>query len=110
MLSIKKGIFDIIWIINIVQVAAGEYYTVGLKKNGTLIAMGYNGVNQCDVSSWTDIIKVTAGDSHTVGLKKDGTVIAVGYNNDGRCNVSNWADISQIALGWDYTEIGRAHV
>ena len=30
-------------------VAAGIFHTVGLKANGTVVAMGYNGEGQCDV-------------------------------------------------------------
>ena len=40
---------------DIVAVAAGRDYTVGLKADGTVIAVGENKVGQCDVSGWTDI-------------------------------------------------------
>jgi alpha-tubulin suppressor-like RCC1 family protein len=66
---------------------------VGLKSDGTVVAVGQRGYGQCDVSSWTDIVAIAAGYNHTVGLKSDGTVVAVGDNDDGQCNVSNWAGI-----------------
>jgi hypothetical protein len=62
----------------IIQVAEGERYTVGLKSDGTVVAVGYNGFGQCDVGNWTDITQVAAGEYHTVGLKSDGTVVAAG--------------------------------
>ena len=65
------------------MVAAGNYHTVGLKSDGTVVAVGMNGDGQCDVGNWTDIIQVAAGDDHTVGLKSDGTVVAVGDNTTG---------------------------
>ena len=68
-------------------------HTVGLKSDGTVVAVGYNEDGQCNVSDWRDIVAVSAGSGCTVGLKSDGTVVAVGYNEDGRCNVSNWRDI-----------------
>jgi len=63
---------------DITKVAAGWRHTVGLKSDGTLVAVGDNGYGQCNVGGWTDIIQVAAGDYHTVGLKSDGTVVAAG--------------------------------
>ena len=60
---------------------------MGLKKDGTVVAVGANSNAQCDVSDWNDIISVSTGSSHTVGLKKDGTVVVVGDNDYGECEV-----------------------
>ena len=87
----------------IVAVAAGWAHTVGLRANGTVVAVGYNEYGQCDVSDWTDIVAVAAGSHHTVGLKADGTVIAVGENEDGQCDVSGWRDIVAVAAEGFYT-------
>ncbi len=84
-------------------ISAGYFYTVGLKSDGTVVAVGYNDGGQCDVSSWEDIIAISAGAVHTVGLKSDGTVVAVGYNDNGQCNVSGWKDIIAISAGRNYT-------
>ena len=88
------------------EIDAGRYfegYTVGLKKNGTVAAVGNNSYGQCDVSNWTDIVQVAAGYGHTVGLKKNGTVVAVGDDSYGQCDVGNWTDIVQVAAGGSYT-------
>ena len=80
-------------------VAAGSFHTVGLKRDGTVVAVGSNMdynfeyTGQCDVSEWRDIVAVTAGSYHTVGLKRDGTVVAVGHNSYDQCDVSDWTDI-----------------
>jgi hypothetical protein len=84
-------------------IAAGAYHTVGLKEDGTAVAVGYNGDGELDVSSWTNIKAVTAGAYHTVGLKEDGTVVAVGDNSDGELNVSSWTNIKAMAAGWGHT-------
>jgi alpha-tubulin suppressor-like RCC1 family protein len=63
---------------DIIQVAAGYGHTVGLKSDGTVIAVGGNQWGQCNVSGWTDITQVAAGSYHTVGRKSDGTVVAAG--------------------------------
>ena len=36
-------------------VSAGALYTIGLKSDGTVVAVCDNAYGQCDVSSWTDI-------------------------------------------------------
>jgi len=78
-------------------IAAGSWHTVGLKADGTVVAVGSNMYGQCNVSGWTDIVAVAAGNLHTVGLKADGTVVAVGSNMYGQCNVSGWTDIVAVA-------------
>jgi hypothetical protein len=76
---------------------------VGVKNDGTVVAVGENDEGQCNVSGWRDIKQVAAGYFHTVGIKADGTVVAVGDNEFGQCNVGGWRDIKQVAAGWGYT-------
>ena len=78
---------------DIVAVSAGGSHTVGLKADGTVVAVGVNYYGQCNVSGWKDIVAVSAGRDHTVGLKADGTVVAVGDNDYGKCDVDGWTDI-----------------
>ena len=85
------------------MVATGDGYTVGLKSDGTVVAVGQNDDGQCDVDGWTDITQVAAGLSHTVGLKSDGTVVAVGSNYEGQCDVDGWTDITRVAAGLGHT-------
>ena len=72
---------------DIVAISAGDEHTVGLKADGTVVAVGNNEYGQCDVSDWTDIVAISAGYWHTVGLKADGTIVAVGYNKYGQCDI-----------------------
>lgn len=78
---------------DIVAVAAGYLHTVGLKVDGTVIAVGNDKHNQCDVSGWRGIVAIATGTNHTIGLKSDGTVVAVGENTYGQCDVSSWRNI-----------------
>jgi uncharacterized repeat protein (TIGR02543 family) len=82
------------------MVVAGGYHTVGVKSDGTVVAVGRNSEGQCDVGNWTDIVQVSAGAWHTVGLKSDGAVVAVGWNDYGQCDVGGWTDIVQVSAGW----------
>ena len=84
-------------------VSTGTSHTVGLKADGTVVAVGDNGDGQCYVDGWTDIVAVSAGAFHTVGLKADGTVVAVGDNDYGQCDVDGWTDIIAVSAGSLYT-------
>jgi len=72
------------------MVAAGFDHTVGLKSDGTVVAVGDSRWGQCNVGNWVGIIQVAAGHGHTVGLTSDGTVIAVGWDCHGQCDVGSW--------------------
>ena len=84
-------------------ISAGHLVVVGLKPDGTVIAVGNCGFGQCNVGSWTSIVQVSVGCYHTVGLNSERTVVAVGWNSDGQCNVESWTDIIQISAGQEYT-------
>jgi hypothetical protein len=86
-------------------VAAGGYHTVGLKSDGTVVAVGDDSYGQTNVGSWTNIAAVAAGYVHTVGLKSDGTVVAVGDDTLGQTNVGSWTNIVAVAAG-DYHTVG----
>ena len=83
--------------------SAGGGYAVGLKKDGKVVAAGWNEAGQGDVGNWTDIVSVSAGAYHTVGLKSDGTVLATGSNLSGESAVSDWKDIVAISAGIGHT-------
>lgn len=89
----------------------GGGHTVGLKSDGTLVAVGDNTYGQCDFSDtekWSDIVKVAAGDWYTVGLKSDGTVVITGKNSPGNKYINeeilnNHTNIVDIAAGYGQT-------
>ena len=72
--------------------SAGEH-TVGLRHDGTVVAVGGNDKGQCNVSRWRDIVEISAGNGYTMGLKRDGTVIATGGYPADRINAAHWTDI-----------------
>ena len=85
------------------KLSASYFHTVGLKSDGTVVAVGSNGSGKCDVSSWSDIVAISAGSYHTVGLKSDGTVVAVGGSGSGQRKVSSWSDIVAVSAGGYHT-------
>lgn len=93
---------------DISALSAGGNFTVGCKKDGTVVVTPIEKSNDdyqvvLDVSEWKDIVSVSAGLHHVVGLKKDGTVVAGGDTSYGRCNVSEWKDIVAVSAAFDFT-------
>ena len=97
---------------NIIAIAAGgghnnpsygNGHTVGLKSDGTVVAVGDNTFGQCNVDGWTDIVAIAAGDSHTVGLRSDGTVLTTGEFETNLRLGDEWTDIVAIAAGTAFT-------
>ena len=84
-------------------ISAGGYHSVGLKEDGTVLAVGNNDNGQCNVEHWKDIKAISAGNCHTVGLKNDGKLVACGNNYYGQCNVIKWENIVAISAGKDHT-------
>ena len=78
-------------------ISAGGSHTVGLRSDGTVVAVGDNQYGRRNISNWSDIVSVDAGSGHTVGLHSDGTVVATGWNEYGQCDVSGWSDIVSVA-------------
>lgn len=65
---------------------------VGLKKDGTIVANGYE-QGQYDYKEWTDIIAISAFD-HIAAVKSDGTVLStIGWNEKGQCDVYHWTNV-----------------
>ena len=69
------------------SLAAGRRHSLGLRRDGRVLATGNGMAGECHVAAWTDIVAVAAGNvhsfsntgrSHTVGLTRGGTVIAPG--------------------------------
>lgn len=88
---------------DITALAVGGAHTVGLRSDGTVVAVGYNGNGQCNLQDWTNITAIGAGYHHTVGLRSDGTVLAISQNNLGECGVRGWTGITAIAVGFSRT-------
>ncbi len=94
------------------MIAAGRCHTVGLKSDGTVVAVGRNKEGECNVSDWRDIeaiavgnvhMATNTGNAHTIGLTCDSTAVAVGWNKHEQCDVNDWHNIVEVAAGWRRT-------
>ncbi len=91
---------------NIVEhktIAVGDPFSLGIRTDGSVAAIGGNNYGQCNVGNWTDVISISAGSTHSVGLKVDGSVVATGLNDNGQCDVNSWSSIVSIAAGGKHT-------
>jgi hypothetical protein len=64
------------------MVAAGVGHTVGLKSDGTVVAVGFNDYGQCDVGGWNLGLAAPPSQEGQGGIKA-GDWIKIGYNITG---------------------------
>lgn len=81
----------------------GDGHTVGLKKDGTVVAVGDNSEGQCNVGDWKDIVAISAGDFHTVGLTSEGKVVSTLTSGDSYETINNWENIVAVSAGYGFT-------
>ena len=65
----------------IAALAMGESHTVGLRADGTVVAVGSNHCGQCDVEDWKNVVAIDAGGQCTIGLTADGQMLMAGSMN-----------------------------
>jgi hypothetical protein len=75
------------------------------QSDGSIVAWGNNGEDQCDVPPPNMMfVGVAAGYYHGLGLKGDGSIVAWGWNYEGECDVpSPNAGFVDIAAGGAYS-------
>lgn len=81
---------------DILQIAGGGGFTVGLDKNGKIFISANPEIFDFDFSEWENIVSVAASDNAVYGLKSDGTVCST----DNSCAGLN--RIVKIAAGKDF--------
>lgn len=84
-------------------IAAGDFHTVAVKKNGTVVATGCKRYGECNVSSWKNVVAVSAGSHFTLGLTSDGTVLATGKDIYGQCRVNGYRNAVAISAGYSHS-------
>ena len=94
----------------------GTGHVVGLKTDGTVIAIGDDLEGQCKTKGkkWKKIVGIAAGDWYTVGLKKNGKVLITGENNPAGLlhtkyidleKLNAWTNVKDIAAGYGMTVV-----
>jgi len=82
-------------------IAAGGYYSLALKTDGTVGAWG----NPPTVPAGLNNVKaISAGYIHCLALKADGTVVGWGDNTFGETNTpAGLSNVVAVATGWGYS-------
>ncbi len=84
---------------DIVAVAGGDYHSVALHHDGTLIAWGYNGDGQSSVpTNALRFVTVASGAGHSLAITENGGVVAWGRNDAGQRTVPAGASNSVLAV------------
>ncbi len=86
----------------------GNGHIVGLKQDGSVVAVGDNKFHQCNVTGpeWHDIIAISAGDYHTVALRSDGKVLTTqdrSEHKDSYDEIVSWENIVAVSAGYGFT-------
>lgn len=86
---------------DIIAIAFGAFHAVGLRSDGTVVAITslkeHNSIG--DAHNWHDIVTVGCGLDYTVGLRSDGMVMVAGDPKQYLCDVQDWRGIISIACG-----------
>ena len=85
----------------VVQIAAGDYHSVALRHNGSVLCWGSNADGQCNMPANLGPVKrIAAGYNTTIALLRTGSVACWGVNVNGECNVpARLSDAIQVAGG-----------
>jgi len=86
------------------SVAAGEFYSVALRSDGSLTGWGFNQYGQTNVPGGNDFVAVASGYAHGLALRADGSLVAWG----GQTNVPAGNDFVAVAAGGSHSLALRA--
>ncbi len=94
----------------LIDLALSEHHMVGLRKNGTVVAVGDQTVPNrddngrlTDYAKWYGVRAIAAGDGFTAGLCYGGHVLTAGRNDFGQCETETWNNVVFIGCGRSFT-------
>ena len=87
---------------DVVKLAGGQYHTLALKRDGSLMAWGRNDFGQNDIPpAATGIVAIASLRFHDLAVTRSGTVIAWGYNYSRQTDVpEGLSNVVAVAAGF----------
>ena len=84
-----------------VAVSGGDFHSLALRHNGSLMAWGYNDDGQASPpTNALRFVSIASGKAHNLAITESGSVIAWGFNDSGQCDVPPQAtSVLEIAAG-----------
>ena len=71
-----------------VAIAGGDYHSVAIRHDGTLVAWGFDDEGQIDVpTNSLRFVSVAAGADHNLAIAEDGSVVAWGRDDSGQIDI-----------------------
>ena len=67
---------------DVVRVEAGENFTLGLRRDGTVYFAGADKAHAAQVAAWRDVVDISAGPRFCVALMRDGSVAMAGIYSE----------------------------
>jgi len=72
----------------VVAIASGEYHSLAVKADGTVVAWGDGSQGQISPPlDLTNVVAIAGGGAHSVALKADGSLIAWGADGSSQCDM-----------------------
>src|SRR5205823_5297874 len=69
---------------NAVAIDAGNFHSLALRSNGTVVGWGLSGYGAIPPAGLTNVLMISAGGGHSLALKNDTTVVGWGDNTFGQ--------------------------
>jgi hypothetical protein len=84
-----------------VAIAGGDYHSIAIRHDGTLVAWGFDDEGQIDVpTNSLPFVSVAAGADHNLAIAEDGSVVAWGLDDSGQTDVpSTGSSTLSVAAG-----------
>ena len=71
-----------------VAIACGELHTLLLRRDGSLLAKGWNGAGQSVIpDGLSNVVSIACGTDHNLAIKTDGSVVGWGWNDSGQVDI-----------------------
>lgn len=87
---------------DVIAVAAGEGFTLGLQADGTVVGTGEKSFRQLDICNWNDIAAIAAGKRFAAAVCRDGTMRLCGQLSNGVERAATWHGIAAVECGASY--------